>query len=530
MRRPRMTLARQYLGLQLLIILAVLVMVAIISIAQTADAFRRTEGRRALLAAENLAAMPTVRASLPGAEPGGSGSLAAVAEAVRTQSGASDVALVRLDREVVASSDPDLVGGPMPLGESPVLAGASWTGVVERGETRAVTAHAPVQDEATGAVIGAAVIEREYPSTLELLVQATPNLLTYLGVASLLGLTGSLLLSRRVKRQTLGMEPAEITGLVEQREAMLHGLKEGVIAVDLDERVTLVNDSATFLLGLPEDCVGKRLIDLGVDPQLREALTRGDRPDRLLLVAERVLALNRMPMQSRGRVIGSVTTLRDRTELSSLEQELGTTRATSETLRAQTHEFANQLHTISGLLQLEEYDEVVRFVDGVSHSRSSLYEQVTSRVADPTVAALLIAKGSLASERDVALRLMPQSGVGRLDDALSRDLTTVVGNLVDNAIDAVAGLPEPVVDVTLSEDGDLVRVTVRDNGSGVPPEDVDAVFRQGWSTKPSYAHESRGFGLALTRLVCRRRGGDVAVEQDGGAVFTATLRRTEGGS
>ena len=235
-------------------------------------------------------------------------------------------------------------------------------------------------------------------------------------------------------------------------------------------------------------------------------------------------------MRSRGTVIGSVTTLRDRTELSALERELGTTRATSETLRAQTHEFANQLHTISGLLHLGEYDEVVRYVDGVAMSRTSLHDEITSRVADATVAALLIAKASLAAERGVHLHLLPASSVGKVYGAMSRDLTTVVGNLVDNALDAAAagsGHGTPSVDVLLSEEAGSVQVTVSDNGPGVP--DPELVFRQGWTTKTAAAgvDGGRGFGLALTRLVCRRRGGDVTVVNpaEGGAVFTAVLPR-----
>ena len=107
-------------------------------------------------------------------------------------------------------------------------------------------------------------------------------------------MAGSLLLARRVKRQTLGMEPSEIAGLVEHREAMLHGMKEGVIALDPHERVTLANDSARTLLDLPGDCVGRTLEELGVDPQLREVLTASSsEPDRLVLVGDRVLAFNR---------------------------------------------------------------------------------------------------------------------------------------------------------------------------------------------------------------------------------------------
>jgi sensor histidine kinase regulating citrate/malate metabolism len=321
------------------------------------------------------------------------------------------------------------------------------------------------------------------------------------------------------------MEPSEITGLVENREAMLHGLKEGVVALDPHERITVVNDSARALLGLPADCVGKRLHSLSVEPALKDVLTREQPgPDRLVLVGDRLVVLNRVPIRSRGRDIGSVTTLRDRTELAALERELGTTRTATDTLRAQAHEFANQLHVISGLIQIGEYDSVVQFVNGVTLDRTRLNDEVTSRIQDPALAALLIAKSSLATERGVTLQLDPESGLERVDDELSRDLTTVVGNLVDNAFDAVAGLPEPAVRVLVEDAVDGVTVTVRDSGPGVAGDTAE-IFRQGFTTKEPGPAGSRGFGLALSRVVCRRSGGNLSVANDKGAVFTAVLKR-----
>ena len=350
-----------------------------------------------------------------------------------------------------------------------------------------------------------------------------PNLLTYLGVASVLGVAGSLLLARRVKRQTLGMEPDEITGLVENREAMLHGLKEGVVALDPQQRITVVNDSARRLLGLPDDCVGKDLRSLAVQPALKDVLTQDQPgPDRLVLVGESLLVLNRMPMRSHGRVIGSVTTLRDRTELASLERELGTTRTATDTLRAQAHEFANQLHTISGLIQIGEYDAVVQFVNGTTSNRTRLNDEVTSRIQDPALAALLIANRALP--RSAACHWnWPESRLGRMDEELSRDLTTVVGNLVDNALDAVTNAAaDAEVEVLIEEDDGGVRVVVRDSGPGVPADVMEDIFRQGFSTKNS-PDGGRGYGLALARVVCQRRGGRLTVHNDGGAVFTAEL-------
>jgi sensor histidine kinase regulating citrate/malate metabolism len=525
-----MTLARQFLLLQLLVVLMVLIFVGALSIAQSAAEFRRVESRRALSAAEYLAAIPLVRQELPDARPHGGPGLPALAESVRAQSDATGVQLVRRDRVVVVSSDPSALGHRLPVGASTVMSGRSWTGVVDDHGRRSVAAHVPVLSSSGGEVgrmEGFVVVERDYPTLLDLLWRAAPNLAIYLGVASILGFAGSLLLSRRVKRQTLGLEPVEIARLVEHREAMLHGLKEGVVALDNDQRVTLVNDSARDLLDLPAEVLGRTLAELQVEPAVRDALVHdGGAVDQMVLTGARVIVLNRMPMRARGTVIGSVTTLRDRTELTSLERELGSTRAVSETLRAQTHEFANQLHTISGLLTLEEYDEAIRFVQGVGHHRATLDGSVTSLVADPTVAALLIAKVSLATERGATLRLDRTTSLGTLDDALSRDVTTVVGNLVDNALDAVSGQAHKEVVVRLvgpRSDGSGVVVEVRDNGPGVRPEDADKVFTQGWSTKDQDAGADRGFGLAVVRLVCRRRGGEVAVRHDAGAVFTATL-------
>jgi sensor histidine kinase regulating citrate/malate metabolism len=520
-----MTLARQFLLLQVLIVLTVLLAVGAISIAQSARSFERTEARPALNAAENLAGRAVVRQAIEQRGPQQRSALAAAAESVRTVSGSTSALLAGDDGVVLVSSDPRQVGHEARLGASHVLEGVAWTGVQHDAGDAVVVAQVPVYD-VDGAVIGLAAIGRTVPSVWSRLGEVVPNLLVYLGVASVLGLGGSLLLSRRVKRQTLGMEPTEIAGLVEHREALVHGVKEGVVALDQESRVTVVNDSARQLLQLPGDCVGRRLDDLDLDPQVVEMLTATESgPDRLVLVGDRVLAFNRRPMRSHGSVIGSVTTLRDRTELSALERELGSSRATSNTLRAQTHEFANQLHTISGLIQLEEYDEVMRFVDGVRLSSTALYDEVTSRISDATVAALLIAKASLASERGVTLRLLPASHVGKVYGALSRDLTTVVGNLVDNALDAAAataGDRTPLVEVLAEDRAGTVVVTVRDSGPGVP--DPEQVFLQGWSTKSSHEEGAgRGFGLALTRLVCRRRGGDVTARNEGGAVFTATL-------
>jgi sensor histidine kinase regulating citrate/malate metabolism len=522
--RPRrLTLAGQFLVLQLAIVLVVLVAVAAVSLAQSARTFERVEGRHALSVAETVAANPVVRSGFTG---GDREALAAAAETARTTSGMTRVELAGADGRILTSQDPGQVGAVLPHGGATVHGRRAWTGTTSVGGAVFLTARVPVlsaDPTRVGELVGVVSVGRRSPSTTERLRTAVPNLLTYLGIASALGLAGSWLLARRVKRQTHGLEPREIAGLVEHREAMLHGIKEGVIALDHDERVTLVNDVAAALLALPPDPVGRTLTGLGVEGRLYDVLTgrvAGTGADEAVVGTDRVLVLNRMPVRSRGRALGSVTTLRDRTELVALQRELGTTRTASDTLRAQTHEFANQLHTISGLIQIGEYTEVLRFVETLSRRRAELDEDLVSRVEDPALAALLIAKTSLAAERGVDLRVAPTTRLPRVEPDLSADLTTVVGNLLDNALDVLAGRGGAWVELEVRVWSGAVHVTVRDNGPGVGSAEV---FTQGYTTKPQTYPGERGFGLALVRVVCARRDGEITVGNDAGAVFTARL-------
>ena len=271
------------------------------------------------------------------------------------------------------------------------------------------------------------------------LATAAPTLVTYLGAALVLGIVGSLLLARWIKRQTLGMEPAEIAALAEQREAIFAGIAEGVIALDPNDRVTMVNPLASRLLSLPADPVGQpgRAGDRGPaarrpDRGQRRRAGRGGDQVRPGAGAEPDAG------DSRRSQLGSVTTLRDRTQLAELESEIGAFRGTTDLLRAQTHEFANQLHTISGLIQIGDYEEVVSYVDALTEGRAAVDLTVARRVRDPSVAALLVAKSAVAAERQVALGVSPRTNLDPLEPQCSFDVATVLGNLIQNGIDAAA--------------------------------------------------------------------------------------------
>lgn len=538
--RVRRTLSAQLLALQLLIVVAVLVVVGALSLAQSSATFQREQGLRVQSAAENLAANPTVRQLLPGAQPRIRSGLQGALDSVRAVSGLDYAQLTDTDGRIVAATDPTRIGETTADEGAGARVGRSWTGLAETSENTALEPSRSVQSQvpvlgADGRVVGVAIVGREYPSVWARLAQSTPDLIIYLAVATVLGGVGSLLLARRVKRQTMGLEAGEIVDLVRQRQAMLEGLKEAVVALDPRGTVLLLSRSAHDMLGLEADSVGRQVDALGLDDRIERVLRQpSDDGDQLVLTGDRILVFNTVPIEESGRIVATVTTFRDRTELSEIESKLDISRTSSTALREHIHEFDNQLHTISGLVQLGEYDEVERYVDGITEHRERLTSAVTDRVADLGVAALLIAKIGAAAARSVSVELTDTSSLRRADDDASRDLCTVVGNLVDNAVDALLehGTPDATVRVTIEQDEtDRVTVTVADNGPGIADEDVDRVFEQGWSTKGT-SLDGHGFGLALVRVVCRRGGGEVRVRTTGSAdgadngrwtVFVATL-------
>ncbi|CAM5621417.1 ATP-binding protein [Streptomyces chartreusis] len=536
----RQTLAGELLVWQLAIVVIVLAAVAAVSLAQSKATFDRVEGRRVTALAEEMAGNPLVRTQL--VRPAPAEMLAPLLQSTLTRSGVTSALVADTDGEIVAATDPTLVGTRMPSDGPQVTEAVGWSGELPVDGVTQLVAQAPVLRAGgtnAGDHLGTVMIGRTSPSVWQRLVGASSYLLVYLGVASVLGVAGSWLLARRIKRQTFGMEPREIAGLAEHREAMLFGIAEGVVALDPQQRLTLVNAVGRGLLDLPENCVGMSLADLGIEGRLYDVLAgtpregeSGDpaRRDEVVIRRGRVLVMNRMDVTKDGRLLGSVTTLRDRTELAQLERELGSFRSSAELLRAQAHEFSNQLHTISGLIQINEHDEVVRYVRALRKHRESLDVSITSRVGDRAVAALLMAKSALAAERKVRLKISERTSLDRLEPTDSADVATVLGNLVDNAVDAAAGGarqgdgdPGAWVEVELRQDASSVEIVVRDSGPGVAPELAQEVFLHGFTTKAAQGGD-RGIGLALTRLVCKRRGGEVSVANtEEGAMFTARM-------
>ncbi|WP_234542195.1 sensor histidine kinase [Streptomyces shenzhenensis] len=368
--------------------------------------------------------------------------------------------------------------------------------------------------------------------------RAQEQVTALLGVAAgalLLGALGTYVINARLRRHTHGMNAAELSRMHDYHEAALHAVREGLLMLDGRYRVALINDGGRELLGVgPEDeVVGRPVVELGLPAPLTGALLASEpRVDEVHLTADRVLVVNTSPV-SGGERRGTVVTLRDVTELQSLMGELDSERGFTQALRSQAHEAANRLHTVVSLIELGRAPEAVDFATAELELAQALTDQVVAAVSEPVLAALLLGKTAQAHERGVELVVSDES---RLDDGLlpeslsARDLVTILGNLIDNAVDAAQGTVRARVTVTAytddaddAEDAELV-LRVTDTGAGVDPAHAELVFQRGFSTKPA-GPGGRGLGLALVRQAVVRLDGILTVTEaaEGGAVFEVRL-------
>ncbi|MEV3906600.1 sensor histidine kinase [Streptomyces canus] len=506
--------------------LAILALTGVIGFVLFAFAQRgeidRAYEQRALDIAQTTAAEPQIKQAV---EYGGGGDIVQrVAERIRKASGASYVVVI--DLHGIRHSHPDAALIGEPVGDPiVVLDGRTHVGSDQGATGRSANGKAPLYGP-SGKLVGevsAGIPERD---VLGELWRELPTFGLYAAIAVALGSAAAFLLARRLKRSTFGLELEEIAGLLQDREAMLHGIREGVIAFDPDGRITVVNDEARDLIGLGT-ALGSRLEEVLPDGRLRRALDGTlTGTDLNVLTDDHCLVVNRMPVTLHGRELGAVVTVRDRTELVGLLRELDSVRGLTDALRAQQHEFTNRMHTVAGLLDIGDHDAAYEYAVESAGADQALTESVRERIGNALLVGLIVAKTTVAAERGVRMVLSEDSALGE-DPPHLRRLLTIVGNLLDNAIDAAADGPPPTggreVELSLIEAVDLVMVRVADSGPGIPSGAAESIFEDGWSTRPDRGTARRGLGLALVHRLTQRHGGTITVSEGPGAVFTVML-------
>jgi two-component system CitB family sensor kinase len=345
----------------------------------------------------------------------------------------------------------------------------------------------------------------------------------FAAVALLLATLGALAISRRLRRQTHGLGAVEITRLYESWEAVLHSMREGLLVLDLDGRLALANDEAQRLLRLDAAATGRPVADLDLPPALAHRLQGGaSASDEIYVVADQTVVVNQQPSLWEGRRIGTVVTLRDQSDLRALGGQVASLQGFADSLRAQTHESSNQLHTVVTLVELGRHEEAVEFATAGLRSSQELTDRLMTSIDEPVLAALLLGKVAQAAERGAELRITEDSVLAE-SPYDSADLVTLCGNLIDNAVDAAVLTPPPHrVAVTIRPDGDDLLVRVHDTGPGMDEGTLGTAVRRGWSTKEQGEY-GRGLGLALVNQVVQRHGGRMHVSAEGGTTFDVRL-------
>ena len=538
-RRIDLRLATQILLLQLAIVALTLgiafFLLAVLYHHRLIDEY----GHRSLDIARVLASAPAVRADVatydgdvPPAAELESGPLQNIASKVRLATGVLFVVITN-DRGIrLSHPNPDELGKPVSTDPSTALSGGEE--VVEQTGTLgpSIRAKVPVVALDSTRVIGQISVGMSTSTVYGLLRNEQRAAAMTGGPALLAGVVLSGLLARRWREQTLDLQPPEMTELVRTQEAVLHGIGEGVLAVDTEGNTTFVNDEACRLLEIGS-ATGHPVDQIGLTPRVLEVVRSCDPAPTLATVGERVLVVSARPVSREGRELGTVLVVRDRTDVELLTRQLDAVQLMSTVLRAQRHEFANRLHLLNGLLHTGHTEEASRYLAELlgSGPLGSALPGINA-IRDPFLQAFLAAKAAVAREAGATLRI----GEGTFAPgwlAHPVDVTTVLGNLLDNAIDAVrtGGNDIKVVDVELLQDNSTLHITVGDSGDGVASEFVDQVFVEGTSTKPqSDIPGGRGIGLALARQIARSLGGDIWLSHSGnpgaelcGAEFIARL-------
>lgn len=461
-----------------------------------------------LAVARSVAATPSVTSGLESRDP--PATLQPLAEGVRRRTGTDFVVIMSPAGIRYSHPNPARIGQTFVGHIAPAAAGGQvvedYTGTL--GPSRRcvvpVTSH--------GKVIGLVSVGIRKEAVSHRVSEQLPTVLGAGLIAALLVGFGTALVGRRVRRQTHGLRAQELQEMYDYYDAVLHAVTDGLLLTDLTGRVRIANDEAVRLLGLPADFVDRAADDLGLPPPMVATLTDDRaRHDELQVAGGHTLVVSKAVVAPGGKPLGYVVTMRDRTELVALTGELDSARSLTEALRSQTHEASNRLHTIVSLIELGHSDRALAFATEELDQAQGLADRVVGAMdGEPALTALLLGKSAQARERGIALQIDPHTSWPE-HAAPTADLVTIVGNLVDNAFDAVGDLPDDrVVGFAASVEDGWAVITVTDNGPGLSG-DVEQAFRRGYSTKESGQAGRRGVGLALVAQAVDRLHGTIDV-------------------
>lgn len=430
---------------------------------------------------------------------------------------ATDVSfIVVMDMNSIRKSHPnsDLIGKKFQGGdESPALKGKEIITESKGTLGKSLRSFTPIYDN--GKQIGLVAVGIPIETVNEAFASGMRDIFIGLIIGMFFGIIGAYLLARYIKKILHGLEPAIIAKRLEERNTMLQSVHEGIVAVDKEGKINLINKSATQIFkkaGLAENPIGLKINEYLDSTQLHNVVELG-RPevDEEQNINGVKILVNRVPLYVNNQIVGAISTFRDKTEMSRLSEQLVGVKTYAETLRAQSHEFSNRLHVIMGMLQMENYEEVKQYIREIVSFSVQENVNIATQIKDAALAGFLIGKLSLAREKNIELTIHINEIVPEPhDNKLTHEIITVIGNLIDNSIDALANQNSKIIKVKLNYTKQKLKIDITDSGEGLSSHMQQKIFEKGYSTKG----DNRGYGLYLINESVKKLNGSINIDND----------------
>ncbi|MFE5426504.1 ATP-binding protein [Peribacillus simplex] len=487
----------------------------------------KDKGQLALELSKTISFMPTVTEAFETDDP--ARTIQPIAEKIRRETGAEFIVVgnkegIRYSHPLASEIGKRMEGGDnaraIQEGEYYVSEAAGSLGLSIRGKS-------PVFD-ADGKIIGIVSVGFLVDDVRAQIFKDLSKEMIVSLVAIMISIIGSYMLARSIRKDTLGLEPFEIANLYKEKNAVLQSVKEGILAIDQNGLITSMNQPAKKLLDIQESVRHLNVDGLFPSKYLFEVLKSGEpQVDKEISWKDKSVIVNCTPIFDSEGVSGVVASFRDRTEIEEMVNTLSEVKMHSEDLRAQTHEFTNKLYVLSGLIQLGEYDEAIDMIQSETSELHSLNRVVFEQIKDTKVQALLLGKIGKASEKKIFFEIDAQSYLEKLPDHIKlSQLTLILGNIIDNALEAVSSMEEPLVKFFATDIGNDMVFEVSDNGKGIPEDAIAHIFDRGFTSKNSGSPS--GYGLSNADHVVKELGGIIEVySEDGNTIFTVYLPKEQ---
>ena len=509
-------------SLQAIIILFVCIVVAlslgitdIIISKRITSSVEETEKEKALNVARMTSLSPSVIDALDGAP--NQTEVQEFANQVKDKTNVNFVVVMNMKGIRLSHPDPSEVGKHFKGGdEGPVLNGKEYVSISKGTLGKSMRAFTPIKNS-QGKQVGAVAVGISLENVTKAVHKGRMGIFIGTLIGILIGVIGAVGLARYIKKILLGLEPFAIAKLLEERSSMLQSVREGIIAIDQEGKITLVNRAARKLFkraGLEENPMGRNIEAYLPETRLTRIIKSGDTElDQEQNLNGVTILVNRVPVIVENEPVGAIATFRDKTEVKLLAEQLTGVRNYADALRAQAHEFMNKLHVILGLVRTEQYDTLANYVSETVNHRKTEMGFVTKKIQDPVLAGFIIGKLSFARESGASLSFDCSSTLPKpANSDITHELITIIGNLFDNAMEAIADSPNKNVDLKFDYAEDILTIEVNDTGMGMTTSLQNKILDKGFSTKG----ENRGFGLYLLAQAIERLEGDMIISSKPG--------------